>query len=56
MLRCPQPNEVETYYDRRQFPISLDNSDRMTIINEKILNHEDFAVTIRNDFVIMTMS
>jgi hypothetical protein len=39
---------VETYYDIRKFPV-LFNNISVTIINEKILNHEDFTVTIRNE-------
>ncbi len=58
LFRCLDPNVVETYYDTRKFPIKFDNIS-LIIINEKILNHEDFAVTIRNDIklsIILSIS
>jgi len=49
-FRCDEPNVVETYYDIRKFPIMYDNL-TVTVIEEKILNHEEFDVIIRNDLI-----
>ena len=43
--RCPTPNLVETYWDSRKFPVRFNETE--TMVSEKILNHEEFELTIR---------
>jgi len=43
--RCAKPNLVETYIDSRRFPVRFDDTD--TMVSEKILNHEEFDLTIK---------
>ena len=43
--RCTKPNLVETFLDERKFPVRFTDTD--TMVSEKILNHEEFNLTIR---------
>jgi len=43
--RCAKPNLVETFIDSRRFPVRFGDSD--TMVTEKILNHEEFDLTIK---------
>jgi hypothetical protein len=38
---------VETFYDTRVFPVSFDTAVGAVNVQEKILNHEDFTVSVR---------
>ena len=48
LIRCNEPNLVETFYDTRTFPVRFGNGVEITNVNERILNHEEFAVTVRS--------
>ena len=49
VVRCNQPNLVETFYDLRTFPVTFDNARGVVNVRERILNHEEFNFTVRSE-------
>jgi hypothetical protein len=51
VVRCNQPNLVETFYDLRTFPVTFDNARGVVNVRERILNHEEFNFTVRSELL-----